>query len=91
MKIDNMGAWGISLLSGHKVDKKEALRAFARHSSKNKTNAYLMPGAFAEQEAKARGDIKAAHIEFKKFQEEFHAKSNGAKNASTGQAHDEGH
>jgi AbiV family abortive infection protein len=55
-KIENMGAWAISLLSDLKVDQNKILASFRRHSSKNKSNAYMLEGSQAEQDAKARGD-----------------------------------
>jgi len=81
-KIDNMGAWVVSLVSGHEVNQTKMLAAFARHSSKNKTNAYMLEGSEAEEAAKKRGDWKAARNEFRKFQADFHERSNTAKNAA---------
>jgi AbiV family abortive infection protein len=81
-KVDTMGAWAASLVSGLKVDRDKVLGAFRRHSSKNKGNAYMLEASQAEEEAKARGDWKAARQEFKKSQTEFHEASNDAKNAS---------
>jgi AbiV family abortive infection protein len=81
-KIENMGAWATSLLSGLEVDKNKILAAFRRHSSKNKSNAYMLEGSPAEKEAKARGDWETAREEFRKLQMEFHEASNDAKNAS---------
>jgi AbiV family abortive infection protein len=81
-KIENMGAWAMSLLSGHKVDTKKVLDGFTRHASKNKTNAYMLKASQAEEDAKKRGDWNIALEEFKKLQIEFHEKSNNAKNAS---------
>jgi AbiV family abortive infection protein len=81
-KIEKMGAWATSLLSGHKVDQNKILAAFRRHSSKNKGNAYMLEASQAEAEAKARGDWETALQEFKKLQQEFHGTSNNAKNAS---------
>jgi len=81
-KIENLAAWAVGLLLGDQVDQKKVLAAFARHSAKNKTNAYMLERSEAEKDAKARGDWKAALNEFKKFQLEFHEKSNDAKNAS---------
>ncbi|SRR6266567_760917 len=81
-KIDNMGAWAVSLLTGHEVDQKKVLTAFARHSSKNRSNAYMIGASHAEKDARARGDWKASLEEFRKFQTEFHEKSNSAKNGS---------
>src|SRR5262249_27093079 len=63
-KIENMGAWATSLLSGLEVDQNKVLAAFRRHSSKNKSNAYMMDGSQAEKDAKARGDWEAAREEF---------------------------
>ena len=81
-KIENMGAWASSLLSGLEVDQNKVLAAFRRHASKNKSNAYMTDGSQAEKDAKARGDWETAREEFKKFQMEFHEVSNDAKNAS---------
>jgi AbiV family abortive infection protein len=81
-KVENMGAWAISLLSGLKVDQNKVLASFRRHSAKNESNAYMLEGSQAEQDAKALGDWKTAREEFKKLQRKFHEASNDAKNAS---------
>ena len=81
-KVENLGAWATSLLTGQAVDQKKILAAFARHSSKNKSNAYMLKGSQAEEDAKKRGDWKTALKEFERLQKEFHEKSNNAKNAS---------
>src|ERR1700722_15852387 len=81
-KIENMGAWATSLLSGLEVEQNKVLAAFRRHSSKNKSNAYMVEGSKAEKDAKGRGDWETARDEFKKLQTEFHETSNDAKNAS---------
>src|SRR6516164_6974441 len=81
-KIENMGAWATSLLSGFEVDQNKILAAFRRHSSKNKSNAYMLGGSQTEKDAMARGDWETAREEFKKLQMEFHKASNDAKNAS---------
>jgi AbiV family abortive infection protein len=81
-KIENIGAWATSLLCGFEVDQEKILASFRRHSSKNKSNAYMLAGSKAEADAKARGDWEAARVEFKKLQMEFHEASNDAKNAS---------
>ena len=81
-KIENMGAWATSLLAGIEVDQNKILASFRRHSSKNKSNAYMVEGSKAEKEAKARGDWEIVREEFKKLQTEFHETSNDAKNAS---------
>jgi AbiV family abortive infection protein len=81
-KIESLGAWATTLLSGYEVDREKVLASFTRHSSKNKANAYMLEGSDAEKAAKERGDWKMALEEFKKLQEQFHEKSNSAKNAS---------
>jgi AbiV family abortive infection protein len=81
-KIENMGAWATSLLSGFEVNQNKILAAFRRHSSKNKSSAYMLEGSPEEKEAKARGDWKTAQEEFRKLQLDFHDASNDAKNAS---------
>jgi AbiV family abortive infection protein len=81
-KIQNMGAWATSLLSGLEVNQNKILAAFRRHSSKNKSNAYMLEGSPEEKDATGRGDWKTALEEFRKLQLDFHEASNDAKNAS---------
>lgn len=81
-KINQLGAWAVSLLVGLEVNQKKVLAAFARHESKNKHNAYMLDRSKAEEEAIARGDWKAAIEAFKQTQGKFHRASNDAKNAS---------
>lgn len=81
-KIETMGAWATSLLSGHEVDQKKVLTAVRRHSSKNKSNAYMLKRTLEENDAMARGDWETAREEFRKLQLEFHQSSNDSKNAS---------
>ncbi len=59
-KVESMGAWAASLLSGLGVDQSKVLAAFRRHSSKNKGNAYMLEGSQAEKDARVRGDWKTA-------------------------------
>lgn len=81
-KVETLGAWAVSLVMGLEVDQKKVLAAFARHASKNKSNAYMIEGSEAEKDAKRRGDLQGAIEAFKKRQAEFHETSNQAKNAS---------
>lgn len=81
-KVETLGAWAVSLVLGLEVDEKNVLTALARHSSKNRSNAYMLAGSKAEIDAKSRGDLKGAVEAFKRFQEEFHQTSNLAKNAA---------
>ena len=81
-KVENMGAWATSLLSGLQVNQNKILAAFRRHSSKNKSNAYMLEGSPEEKDAGARGDWTTAREEFRKLQLDFHESSNYAKNAS---------
>lgn len=81
-KVENIGAWVTSLIAGHDVNQKRVLAAFSRHSSKNKSNAYMLELSQAEKDARERGDWPAAHEAFKRVQSEFHEASNDAKNAS---------
>jgi AbiV family abortive infection protein len=81
-KVENLGAWAVSLINGDEVDEKKVLAAFARHSAKNKSNAYMLEPGPEERDAQSRGDWKAALEAFKKTQTEFHSASNWAKNAS---------
>lgn len=81
-KVNNLGAWAVSLVLGFDVDQKKVLAAFGRHVAKNKSNAYMLEGSAAETDAKARGDWEAAMEAFRQTQDEFHETSNRAKNAS---------
>jgi len=81
-KVNNLGAWAVSLVLGFEVDQKKVLAAFGRHAAKNKSNAYMLKGSEAETDAKARGDWEAAMEAFRHTQDEFHETSNRAKNAS---------
>lgn len=81
-KVDALGAWAVSLVVGFEVDQKKILAALARHSSKNKSNAYMMEESVAEKQAKLRGDLEGAIEAFWAWQEEFHQASNKAKNAA---------
>lgn len=81
-KIESIGAWAITLLTGMEFNQEKILASLRRHSSKNKTNAYMMEGPQPEKDAKASGDWKTMREEFKKFQAEFHEQSNDAKNAA---------
>ena len=81
-KVDSLGAWATSLVLGFEVDQKKVLSALSWHAAKNKLNAYMLEVSDEEAEARARGDWKAASKLFKQSQEQFHATSNQAKNAS---------
>lgn len=81
-KVDSLGAWATSLVLGFEVDQKKVLSALSWHAAKNKLNAYMLEVSDEEAEARARGDWKAASELFKQSQEQFHATSNQAKNAS---------
>lgn len=81
-KVDSLGAWATSLVLGFEVDQKKVLSALSRHAAKNKLNAYMLEVSDEEAAARARGDWKAASDLFKQSQDQFHAASNQAKNAS---------
>jgi AbiV family abortive infection protein len=81
-KVDMLGAAVTSLLMNHAVEVKALQRAFARHESKNKTNAYFLPKTEAERLANEEGDFSAASREFKQLQDAFHKESNTYKNAA---------
>ena len=81
-KIESMGAWATSLLAGLEVNQNKVLSAFRRHSSKNKSNAYMLQGSPDEKAARRRGNWDTAREEFRKLQLDFHESSNDAKNAS---------
>lgn len=81
-KIEMLAAATTSLLMGHGVDLKPLRRAFSRHESKNKVNAYFLPRMEDEESAEEAGDFARALQEFKELQEAFHRDSNADKNAS---------
>ena len=81
-KIETIGWWATSLLAGFPVNQDKVVAGFASHARKNRINAYMLEGSAAEQEAKIRGDWKAALEEFKKLQAYFHQRPNDAKNGS---------
>ncbi len=81
-KVNNLVTWAVGLVLGSDIDQKKVLAALSRHAGKNKSNAYMLEGAEAEKDANARGDWKAAMAAFRQTQDEFHATSNQAKNAS---------
>jgi AbiV family abortive infection protein len=81
-KVNTLGVWVTSLLSGREVNQNKILAALRRHSSKNKSNAYMLERSREEKDAVARGDWETAREEFGKLQLEFHEASNDPKNAS---------
>ena len=81
-KVDSLGAWATSVVLSFEVNQKKVLSALSWHAAKNKLNAYMLEVSDEEAEARARGDWKAASELFKQSQEQFHATSNQAKNAS---------
>ena len=81
-KVSNLGVWAVSLVLGLEVNQKKVLAAFARHSSKNKSNAYMLEPSEDELAARACGDWDAAREAFRKTQDAFHDDSNRNKNAS---------
>jgi AbiV family abortive infection protein len=81
-KIDMLGACATSILMGHEVDDDHMAKVFRDHKVKNHTNAYNATTSPEEQEARARGDWKAASAAFKKFQGDFHIEVNTIKNAA---------
>jgi len=81
-KIEMLGAWATSLLSGSEVDIRRITAALASHRAKNHANAYFLPVSDAERQARTDADIPAAVAAFKGQQTDFHSESNWAKNAS---------
>lgn len=81
-KIEMIPAAISNLLAGGDVDMKRLKRAFARHESKNKMNAYFLPRTVQEEAALESKDVSAAAGAFNALQSEFHTSSNTLKNAS---------
>ncbi|MDR4468393.1 MAG: AbiV family abortive infection protein [Nitrospira sp.] len=80
-KIDTLGAAATSILLGHDVDEARLAGAFRNHKAKNHANAFFARTTDEEMAARVRGDWKAAHEAFKKFQDKFYAEVNTIKNA----------
>jgi len=81
-KIDMLGAWAASVLTGTKIDVEKMTLAFASHKAKNYTNAYMQPITDAEADARRNKRWSEASKAFKQRQAEFHQESNAAKNAA---------
>lgn len=81
-KVDMLGAWAVSLLTGQTPDDKKFLKALASHKAKNFANAYMLQPTEAEKQAREGGDWKTAIEVFEMEKVEFHEKSNAAKNAA---------
>lgn len=81
-KIEMLGAWATSVLTGMERDVQKVTVAFASHKAKNYTNAYFLPATEAESDARRDKRWHDALEAFKQQQAEFHLESNSAKNAS---------
>jgi AbiV family abortive infection protein len=81
-KIEMLGAWAVSMLTGMETDIHDLTVAFANHKAKNYTNAYLLPVTIAESDARREKRWHDAMEAFRQLQAEFHLESNSAKNAS---------
>jgi len=81
-KIEMLGAWAASVLTGMETDVQKLTVAFASHRAKNYTNAYLLPVTNAESNARREKRWHDAMEAFRQQQAEFHLESNSAKNAS---------
>jgi AbiV family abortive infection protein len=81
-KIEMLGAWAVSVLTGKETDVQKLTVAFASHKAKNYTNAYLLPVANAESDARQEKRWHDAIEAFEQQKAQFHLESNSAKNAS---------
>jgi AbiV family abortive infection protein len=81
-KVDMLGAWAVSHLTGLTPDNNKFSKALASHKAKNYANAYMLEPTEAEKQAREAGDWKTAVEVFEKGKVEFHEKSNAAKNAA---------
>jgi AbiV family abortive infection protein len=81
-KVDMLGAWAVSHLTGVAPDDKKFSNALASHKAKNYANAYFLKPTEAEKMAREAGDWRAAIEVFEKRKVEFHETSNAAKNAA---------
>jgi len=81
-KVDILGSWATTLVSGENVDIKKLTKAINNHKAKNYTNAYMARLSDVELAARERGDWKSSTKAFKQWQEEIHSYLNTHKNAS---------
>lgn len=81
-KIDMLGAWAASVLTGVRLDIQKTSQAFASHKAKNYTNAYMLPVAGDEADARQSKRWPEASKAFKQRQAQFHEESNLAKNSA---------
>ncbi len=81
-KIDMLGAYTVSILTGHDIEDERIGKIFRDHKAKNHANAYNAIPTPQEQEARERGDLASASAAFKEFQRHFHVEVNTIKNAA---------
>ena len=81
-KIEMLGAWAVSVLTGTEVGIQKVVVAFASHKAKNYANAYSLPATSSEADARSQKRWDEAMKAFKQKQTDFHLQSNSAKNAS---------
>lgn len=81
-KIEMLAGATTSILMGHEVNLAPLRRAFSRHESKNRVNAFFLPTTELERSSRDEGDFSAAVREFERVQDTFHKDSNTDKNAS---------
>jgi len=81
-KVDMLGAWAVSHLTGMAPDEKKFAKALANHRAKNYANAYMLEPTEEERKARETGDLKAAIEVFEKSKVQFHDESNAAKYAA---------
>ena len=81
-KIEIVGWWATTLLTGGVVNIAKMTKAFRNHQAKNYANSYFAKLTPEEREAKTNDERMKAAEAFRRFQEKFHQESNTAKNAS---------
>lgn len=81
-KIEILGIAVTSLLMGHEVDFAKIRKALLSHVHKNLMNADFLDVSSEEKAAMDRGDFEVASKIFSGMRDNFHIKSNTAKNAS---------
>lgn len=80
-KIDMLGAWAASQLTGMSINRERLEKALSRHKAKNFANAYFIEATQEEREARETDHALARSL-FKNAQSAFHEKANTRKNAS---------
>jgi AbiV family abortive infection protein len=81
-KVELLGGWATALLMDSDVSSAKLMKSFTSHKAKNHINAYMLEISQEERDARDRSDLKGAVAAFSMLQDDFHERSNAAKNAA---------